>query len=69
MNVWDSARDGRYDFVKYILDKEPRHANVKDENDVTPLCYATLGNQPHIMDLLIKKGAKVNTPRYGALFP
>jgi len=63
MNVWDSARDGRPEVVLYLIQKEPRMVNQKDENDVTPLCYAVLGNQASIVKLLIEHGAKVNTPR------
>ncbi len=65
MNVWDAAKDGRFDFVKYLLEQDPKQAHVKDENDVNALTYAVIGNQTHIVKLLIDVGeAKVNTPRY-----
>jgi len=62
MNAWDSARDGKYEILEYVLKSDPSHANRKDDNDVTPLCYAVIGRKPASAKLLIRHGAKVNVP-------
>ena len=73
-NIFDAARDGTVDDVRYFIDRIEISINVfDDENDLTPLHYAARHNSVEVVQLLISHGSDVNaksdngwTPLHGA---
>ena len=55
-----AVKDGNIEAVKQVVAKGA-DVNAKDKNGNMPLDAANDGNQPEIMDLLVKHGAIVRT--------
>jgi Ankyrin repeats (3 copies) len=57
----DAAKDGDLERVKTILGSDDRLANQRGESGATPLHYAALNGHRQIAQLLIERGADINS--------
>lgn len=54
------ARDGKFDYLKYLLDNGKPNLDLANKYGVTALHYASMNSQQECAELLIKSGANVN---------
>ena len=60
-NLIEAVKQGNLERVRSILESDARLANQKDESGATPLHHATLhGNRP-MVELLLARGADINS--------
>ena len=68
-SLFEASKGGNYEYVRYILDKNPELVNVIDKDGYTPLLFACLLGQTKwsfamdyssVVELLLEKGADVN---------
>ena len=57
----EAVKEGDLEHVRLILEADQRLANQKDESGATPLHYATLHGHRPIVQLLIDRGADINS--------
>ncbi len=57
--IHDAVRDGNIDKINQILAADPSAINAGDKYGCTPLMYAVSWPRADIVELLLKKGAKV----------
>ncbi len=64
----EAVMQGDLERVKGILESDDRVVNQRDESGATPLHYATLNGHRQIAQLLLERGADVNSTdsRFGA---
>jgi hypothetical protein len=55
------SQAGDLESVKAILDSDDRLANQRDESGATSLHYATLNGHRQIVQLLLERGADINS--------
>ena len=60
-NLIEAVKQDNCESVKAILDSDDRLANQKDESGATPLHYATLSGHRPIVQLLLERGADINS--------
>ena len=60
-NLIQAAKQGDLDHVRVILESDHSLANQKDESGATPLHYAALHGHRPIVQLLIERGADINS--------
>jgi ankyrin repeat protein len=67
-NLIEAAKQGDLERVKGILETDGRLANVRDEAGATPLHYAAIHGHRQIVQLLLERGADINSrdSRFGA---
>jgi len=67
-DLFAAAKQGALDRVKEILDAHSHLANSRDESGATPLHYAAIHGHRHIVQLLLERGADINSTdgRFGA---
>jgi ankyrin repeat protein len=66
-SIIESARQGRLDIIKDIIDKNPLHPiDERDKHGKTPFIYAAQNNYVNILEFLKEEGADINiTDTYG----
>src|SRR6266568_8657223 len=57
----EAAKRGDLERVKRILETDDRLANLKDESGATPLHYAAMNGYRQIVQLLLERGADINS--------
>ncbi|XP_043594765.1 acyl-CoA-binding domain-containing protein 6 [Bombus pyrosoma] len=57
----DWVKEGHYEKVQELLNKEPKHANLTDSEGLLPIHWAADRGHLRIIEQLIKKGASVNS--------
>jgi ankyrin repeat protein len=67
-NLIEAAKQGDLERVKGILETDGRLANVRDEAGATPLHYGAIHGHRQIVQLLLERGADINSrdSRFGA---
>lgn len=67
-NLIESVRQGNLERVRNILESNPNLANERDDSGATPLHYAALQGHRSIAELLVDRGADINSPdsQFGA---
>jgi ankyrin repeat protein len=67
-NLIEAATRGDLERVKGILATDDRLANLRDESGATPIHYAAMNGHRQIAQLLVEKGADINSAdsRFGA---
>ncbi|KAI8339276.1 hypothetical protein BC941DRAFT_269111 [Chlamydoabsidia padenii] len=60
LNIYTAALEGKQFVVQQILEKEPNALNGHDEDERTPLHWASSGGHDALVLFLIEKGADVN---------
>jgi ankyrin repeat protein len=67
-NLIDAVKQGDLERVQGILEADGGLVHARDELGATPLHYAALNGQRRIVDLLLERGADINSPdgRFGA---
>ena len=67
-NLIEAAKQGDLERVKGILETDGRLANLSDEAGATPLHYAAIHGHRQIVQLLLERGADINSRdgRFGA---
>jgi len=63
-----AAKGGDIDEVRRLLDGGAK-VNVKDKEEMTPLCFAAMRDHTEIAALLIHRGADVNAPNHDGWTP
>ena len=61
MNLWEAVREGEVERVSELIDLETAFPNQKDNKQISALQWASLSGQTKVIELLVEKGAKVNT--------
>jgi ankyrin repeat protein len=66
--IIEAIQQGQVDRVRKILDADAGLVNQRDESGATPLHYATLAGQRKVVQLLLERGANINSTdgRFGA---
>jgi ankyrin repeat protein len=60
-DIFSAAKEGAIEDVKYFIEEKGVHANVKDDDDDTPLHYAARYNpNVEVLKYLVSQGADVN---------
>jgi len=67
-NMIEAVKQGDRESVRAMLESDDRLANQRDESGATPLHYATLNGHRQIVQLLLERGADINSPdsQFGA---
>lgn len=60
-NMIEAVKQGDLERVRAILESDDRLANQGDESGATPLHYATLNGHRQIVQLLLERGADINS--------
>jgi ankyrin repeat protein len=60
-NLIEAVKQGNLEPVRSILESDPRLANQKDKSGATPLHFATLHGHRPIVELLLERGANINS--------
>lgn len=60
-NMIEAVKQGDRERVRAILESDERLANQRDESGATPLHYAALNGHRQIVQLLIERGADINS--------
>src|SRR2546422_7058552 len=60
-NMIEEVKQGELERVRAILESDERLANQRDESGATPLHYATLNGHRQIVQLLLERGADINS--------
>jgi 26S proteasome non-ATPase regulatory subunit 10 len=60
--IHKAAKDGDFETVKKLLEKDPKLLNTGNRLQQTPLLMASFGGHANIVLFLIEKGAKINQP-------
>jgi ankyrin repeat protein len=60
-NMIEAVKQGDRERVRAILASDNRLANQRDESGATPLHYATLNGHRQIVQLLVERGAEINS--------
>ena len=60
-NMIEAVKQGDRESVRAILESDDRLANQRDESGATPLHYATLNGHRQIVQLLLERGADINS--------
>jgi len=60
-NMIEAVKQGDRESVRVILESDGRLANQRDESGATPLHYATLNGHRQIVQLLLERGADINS--------
>ena len=60
-NMIEAVKQGELERVRAILESDERLANQRDESGATPLHYATLNGHRQIVQLLLERGADINS--------
>lgn len=60
--IHKAAKDGDFETVKKLLEKDPNLLNTGNRLQQTPLLMASFGGHANIVLFLIEKGAKINQP-------
>jgi ankyrin repeat protein len=60
-NLIDGVKQGDLERVRAVLASDDRLANQRDESGATPLHYATLNGHRQIVQLLLERGADINS--------
>jgi len=60
-NMIEAVKHGDPERVRDILESDDRLANQRDESGATPLHYATLNGHRQIVQLLLERGADINS--------
>jgi ankyrin repeat protein len=65
----DACKEGNADQVKVLLDLEGIDINAKEENDLTPLYYASYNGREEVVTLLLESGAYADVKEKGGWTP
>jgi ankyrin repeat protein len=67
-NMIEAVKQGDRESVRALLESDYRLANQRDESGATPLHNATLAGHRQIVQLLLERGADINSTdsRFGA---
>jgi ankyrin repeat protein len=67
-NLIEATKQGDLERVKGMLETDDRLANLRDESGATPLHYAAMNGHRQIVQLLLERGADINSTdgRFGA---
>ena len=60
-NMIEAVKQGDRESVRAILESDDRLANQRDKSGATPLHYATLNGHRQIVQLLLERGADINS--------
>jgi hypothetical protein len=60
-NLIEAVKQGELERVRALLESDAGLARQKDESGATPLHYATLNGHRHIVQLLLERGADINS--------
>ena len=60
-NMIEAVKQGDRESVRSILESDDRLANQRDKSGATPLHYATLSGHRQIVQLLLERGADINS--------
>ena len=60
-NMIEAVKQGDRESVRAILESDDRLANQRDESGATPLHYATMNGHRQIVQLLLERGADINS--------
>ncbi len=63
LDIFSASVTGDVDRVKRSLDRNPESVNQKDGRGLTPLHWAVNGGHKDVVELLLERGADVNTGR------
>ena len=60
-NLIEAVKQGDRESVRAVLESDARLANQKDASGATPLHYAALNGHRQIVQLLLERGADINS--------
>jgi len=59
-NLWQQAHSGNIEGVKYWIEANGKSINAKDEDDRTPIHWASINGSTQLVSYLLQKGVNVN---------